>query len=316
MSALSKFLLRVGAVSISYLIVRFLRFIYLYTRPSSLERYCRSNDGNPPWALITGASDGIGLGFAHELAHRSFNVVLHGRNATKLEGVKSKLAKKFPKTSFRIVIADALLTGAASEKELSAIVDSLQDINLTVLINNVGGSPPMDMMFRTFHKNPLSDIDNMINLNARFPTIFTAAIIPLLVQNNRPSLIINIGSLADNGTPWTTVYSGAKAFNLIWSKSLSMEMRAEGKDVEVLGISVGQVTSVSHRDNPPSFFGPDARTMAAASLDRVGCGRMVVVGFWTHALQKAFVDFMPQFIVTRLITSMMREQRNNELKRK
>lgn len=92
MPAFSKVLLPIGAVLTFYLLLKFLRFVYLYTRPSSLKRYHYGHDGSPPWALVTGASDGIGLGFAHELAHRGFNVILHARNATKLEGVNSQLS--------------------------------------------------------------------------------------------------------------------------------------------------------------------------------------------------------------------------------
>lgn len=93
-------------------------------------------------------------------------------------------------------------------------------------------------------------------------------------------------------------------------------MKAEGRDIEVLGILIGIVTSVSHRKIPVSLFTPDARAMASASLDRVGCGRPVVVGYWPHALQKALVDLMPDFIFTPIVIRLAREEKEKELKRK
>jgi len=102
-----------------------------------MDRYLQSKD-RPAWALVTRASDGIGLGFAQELSERGFNIILHGRNEGKLDGIKEQLQKTSPDREFRIFVRDA-------EKELTDEIlhnlqESLKDIHLTVLINNVGGS--------------------------------------------------------------------------------------------------------------------------------------------------------------------------------
>lgn len=81
----------------------------------------------------------------------------------------------------------------------------------------------MDPIWKTFDKNTRPDIDGMINVNARFPTQLTAAILPLLLRYNGPSLIMNIGSLADAGTPWSSTYGGARSFNMAWSKGLGID---------------------------------------------------------------------------------------------
>ena len=80
---------------------RLMVFIWGFVRPSTLQRYCHSQTGS--WALVTGATDGIGKAFADELLGRGFNVLLHGRNSEKLERVRKEMAAKFPKRSVDIV---------------------------------------------------------------------------------------------------------------------------------------------------------------------------------------------------------------------
>ena len=93
---------------------------------------------------------------------------------------------------------------------------------------------------------------------------------------------------------------------MTWSSSLAMELKSEGKNVEVLGISVGRVTDVSHNKKEASFFTPSARTMARSALQRVGCGKPVVVGYVGHAVQKFFVGLLPARLVSDAVTSVMK----------
>jgi 17beta-estradiol 17-dehydrogenase / very-long-chain 3-oxoacyl-CoA reductase len=95
----------IGTTVLLYAAYSCASFGFSQLRPSQLHRYARS--GNGAWALVTGASDGIGLAFVHELLNRDFNVLLHGRNKSKLEKLKAELAKQYPKRSVEIAVADA-----------------------------------------------------------------------------------------------------------------------------------------------------------------------------------------------------------------
>jgi 17beta-estradiol 17-dehydrogenase / very-long-chain 3-oxoacyl-CoA reductase len=265
--------------------------------------------------VVTGASDGIGKGYARELAHRGFNVVLHGRNPAKLDGVKKELSEEFANVNFRTIIVDASKGGSDRNNQIEAIVDSLKDLHVTILINNVGSSTrSTGPTYSTFDKDVPNDIDSLINVNARFPAQFTSAILPLLMAHHGPSLIINMGSMAEAGSPWLSIYSASKAFGMSWSRSLAREMHAEGRDVEILGIMTGAVTSTSHSKSPASLLRPDSRTYAAASLDRVGCGEYVVPGYWGHALLKAITDSLPDFMFSHFMTTAVKGQMGKEFK--
>ncbi len=285
-----------GIATVSFLSIKLLRFVSLYTKPSSLKPYLH---GDSPCAFVTGASDGIGRGFAQELAKIGFNVIIHGRNPTKLESVKHQINVESPNVQCQVAVADA---STATNKQIEEMVASFSDLHFTVLINNVGGGAKV----QTMEESSADEVDSAMNINARFPAQLTKALLPRLTGMPGPRLIMNIGSLGDLGIPYAFVYGGCKAFNTSMSSCLSVELRVQGRsDIEVLAILVGQVVDTSHTKEPATFFKPPARTMAKAALRRVGCGRAVVVGYLGHAIQKALIDIMPISFFESLVLPTM-----------
>ena len=307
MEYINSLMYALGLVTTIYLAQKLLHFAYLYTRPSSLHKY---HHGNQPWAFVTGASDGIGLGFARELASNKFNVALHGRNSEKLVNVQSTLEAEFPGIRFRTLISDA---STATNADIGSLVASVEDLHLTVLVNNVGGGIQVQPLTET----SAEEVDWTINVSARFPAQITRAFIRRFSTAQGPTLIMNIGSGAQGIVPYATVYGGSKAFDMAMSSSLRVEMRAEGlgEKVEVLGVSVGRVTETAHNTEPASFFTPDGRTMARAALARVGCGLPVVVGYLGHAVQIAIFEVLPMELASKFVTTVMKK-RLEEARRK
>ena len=295
---------------VTFHVTKLVLFLRLYFRPSSLPRYLHAPGGQDAWALVTGASDGIGRGIATELCERGFNVVLHGRNTTKLNGVKQDLLQEFPGRKIEITVADASRSDAA----IADIKSTVEKLNgpLTVLVNNVGGALG-NPNYQTFESHDVDRIDAIINMNARFMVGLSRALLPTLLQSP-PALILNIGSMASEmGTPYLTVYAGAKAFGLAWSAALKAELRAEEKDIEVLGIQVANVQSGGNKAEL-NLITPTSRRMAVAALDRVGCGRRVVVGYFMHALQQAMMDVLPEQWAEAAVISAMRALKEKEAK--
>lgn len=283
-------------------------FIYLFARTSSLPRYLHHT---PSWALITGSSDGIGRGFAEELCLQGFNIVLHGRNPAKLERLKADLSKEFPRRSIRIAVADSLQSNRASSIE--AVVDAVQDLNLTVLINNIGGvAGIVTPKFKALERHNTQEIDDTIQLNLGFATQITHALLPTL-QRNQPSLIINISSVAAvMSTPYLALYSASKAYNISFSRNLSAELKAEGKDIEVLGIIVGDtVTPGGRPGRTVGIIRPSSRTLAKSALQKVGCGRENVPGYLVHALQVSGLSFLPEFLTAFIVAKEMRKAKQD-----
>lgn len=117
-------------VALSYL-QRFVGFIWLYfLRPPSFGKYLH---GPEPYALVTGASDGIGKEVARELYNRGFNLIIHGRNEEKLHKVMEDIHVDGSR-DIKYFIASA----DRPDVDFANIVEQFKDLNITLLINNVG----------------------------------------------------------------------------------------------------------------------------------------------------------------------------------
>lgn len=293
MSLSAQFLTATGVVTLTYFAVKSISFIYtFFIRVSSLLRY--HHGPSQPWALITGASDGIGLCLAQELANHGFSLILHGRNASKLGRVQSDLVKLHPSISVETWVVDASSSVIIEETDLPQIMAGR---NLTVLVNNVGKGGLTETA---------KEIDDMININLRFAVHLTSYLLPRLASNS-PSAVLNVGSSAELGSPWISVYSGAKAFLTSWSKALAAEMKAEGLDVEVLCFKVSEVNTAGS----PAKEGLTviaARPYAKMALDRVGCGIRCVSPYWLAAILRGFAESLPDWILEKKMIQVMTER--------
>lgn len=278
-----------GSLTACVTAVRFLRFIYLYTRPSTFRRYVRPG----AWALVTGSTNGMGLAFAHQFAHHGLNVIIHGRNAEKLERVRKELTISNPNILVRALVADAS-DALDMKKNIEAMTSALSDLPgpLTVLVNNVGGLGMIPGMYRALENYSHADVDEVIDLNLRFTTQLTRSLLPILGRST-PSLILNTGSFAGiSGVPCMAAYSGVKAYIHAWSVALTRELKLRATNIDCLGLIVANVTETSHLKEPSSFMVPDATTFAKSALSRVGCGRPLIVPYIGHAFLHLFVQSM------------------------
>ncbi|KAK7754311.1 hypothetical protein SLS62_003604 [Diatrype stigma] len=323
-AALTQIVSVVGAVTISAILVKTLNLIVLYVRPSRLDRYAhKSLAGDEPWALVTGASGGIGRALTSQLAARGFNVVLHGRSREKLSRVTSELQEEFPGRSFRILIADPEAVAAiAAEKsgdstgqvpvDFDAIRQELDDIRLTVVINNVGGGPANPSCI-SLTESPEATVTRNINLNALFPWHLSRVLLPNLMRNS-PSVLINVSSMADQGLPLLATYGASKSFLMTATRALRLEMVMEGSasEVEVLGVRLGKVTGARGFTEQPSLFVPNAGTVAKAILARAGHDNGIVHACWRHAMAELLGSVMtpfPRSIQDKVYLSIMKQQR-------
>jgi 17beta-estradiol 17-dehydrogenase / very-long-chain 3-oxoacyl-CoA reductase len=259
---------------------RILSFIYLYIRPSALARHL--TDG--AYALVTGATDGIGKAIATELAAYGFNLVLHGRNMDKLNTVQQQLQAEYPGCKIITICQDG------SDQPLLD-TSSIKGVPVKVLVNNVGIGPVSPLA-----SSSVDDITRTVNLNVLFPTYLTRA---FLATGQPPSLIVNISSYAGLlPPPFLSVYAGTKAYNNAFSKALSVELG----NTSVISMLVGSVHTGANK-KPVSFTRPDAQTFAKRVLKVVGTRRKSVYPYWPHAVQTSILSMLP----ARFIDQTMRK---------
>jgi short-subunit dehydrogenase len=176
-------------------------------------------------ALVTGASAGIGLELARELAGRKFNLILVARDGEKLTQAARALEEQYG-ISARVLVKD--LSNPASARE---IYDELtaQALEVDLLINNAGfgGWGP-------FAKTDLSLDEGMIALNITALTQLTKLFIPGMVGRRR-GYVMNVASLAAfQPGPFMAVYYATKAYVLSFSEALANELKGTGVTVTVL----------------------------------------------------------------------------------
>jgi 17beta-estradiol 17-dehydrogenase / very-long-chain 3-oxoacyl-CoA reductase len=236
----------IGALTLlytAYSIVRFLSF-HLIKPSHPLQSYKRAGP-EPAYALITGSSAGIGFGVAQALVKQGFAVILLGHLADELAEAKATLQKLRPDAVVRILIMDAR---TATPKEMDAAVQSIADLQVSILVNNVGGNPVKLPAFRVMATYSIEDVDAVINQNARFMARLTALMLPILSRRpgpNERSLILNTSSGGRVGVPWLVMYGATKAFNWGFSCGLARELEAypETNHVDCLAIIPGEVRS-------------------------------------------------------------------------
>jgi len=165
------------------------------------------------WALVTGASSGIGSDFAKILASEGFNVVLTARTESSLKAVSEEIENEYG-VETRIVLADLSKKDGARE-----IHDEVSDLDIGILINNAGAG-----WFGRVRDEDVEHIENLIQLNCTSMAVLTQLFVNSMRKRNRPSGIIITSSLGSYGPmPNTATYTAAKAFASRFGGATSFE---------------------------------------------------------------------------------------------
>ncbi|KAI0463052.1 hypothetical protein LJB42_003067 [Komagataella kurtzmanii] len=244
------------------------------------------------WAVVTGASDGIGKEYTLQLAKRGFNVVLVSRTLSKLESVQTEVQTKY-NVETKLVSFDASLDSEESYQELA---DAIAGLPVTVLVNNVGQSHSIPVPFL---ETPVKELKDIITINNTATLRITQIVAPVIVttarQKKTRGLILTMGSFGGLlPTPLLATYSGSKAFLQSWSSALAGELESDNVDVELV-ISY-LVTSAMSKIRRTSASIPSPKAFVASvfkSLGRRGGAQeryATSTPFWSHALMHWWIE--------------------------
>jgi len=177
------------------------------------------------YALITGASGGLGKFLAIECARKDMNLVLVSLPGNDLFYLRNYIIRTF---NVDVVCIEIDLSEEKNCYELYRKIKN-ENISISVLINNagIGGTFPFDEKEAGYYSK-------VISLNVVTPTILCRLFLPDL-KNNAPSFIMNVSSLAGIfNLPHKQVYGATKSYLLSFSKSLRKELRTHNISVSVL----------------------------------------------------------------------------------
>lgn len=180
------------------------------------------------YALITGASKGIGKAIATELASRGVDLLLVARDVSALEELSTTLKKTY---QIDVQFLGIDLSQPNAVQTLNTWIETnLYRIN--ILVNNAGYG-----LSGPFTDYTLEEHTAMMQVNMQVPVVLTGTLLPQL-KANQPSYILNIvSSAAYQSVPGLTTYAASKSFLLSFSRGLRYELRNKG--VSVTAVSPG-----------------------------------------------------------------------------
>lgn len=255
------------------------------------------------WALVTGASAGIGLEFARALAREGMSIVMTARREDRLNALAAELKQQY-KIETRVVAADLAMPDGADR-----LADAVADLQISFLVNNAGFG-----YAGRFDKLATDRLRAMVVVNCLAPVVLTSRILPGMVQRGRGAVII-VGSVAGRQPlPLHTVYSATKGFDLLLGEGLWGELRGTGVDALVLepGPTKTEFQAVAGEQVGPNH-GEPAVNVVRVAFDALGRQPSVISG-WFNWVRANFVRLAPRSTVAIIAKKVIEGQTPAEMR--
>ncbi len=257
---------------------------------------------SPSFALITGASQGLGRVFARALAAREQNVILVARSRDKLESLANELR------SSRLILAEVFEFDLASPWAGQRLARQLRDRNLKVnlLINNAGFGVRGE-----FRNLSLQHQMEMLFLNNDAVVQLTYSLLPSLMEH-RSAGIINVSSTAGfQPIPYASLYAATKSFLTTFSLGLQQELRSSG--VRVVTLCPGRILAdgqSGEAKNGNRRFGlvyQSPEKVVTDALESLANGGGLVIPGFVNKLGIFAQRLIPRRAVPALVARMSRQ---------
>src|ERR1700722_10773662 len=251
------------------------------------------------WALVTGASAGIGKALAEQLALGGTNLVLTARRRDRLESLAQELGAKY-KIRTEIFVADLTLSTAPRE-----IFDFTEGKRLAIdlLVNNAGFG-----QYGELHQVDLERLLDMVRVNCSAVLHLTRLYLPAMVAKRGGDVLIVASTASFQAVPYISTYAATKAFDLFLAEGLAEEMKPHG--VRVCALCPGTTTSEFHEvaGHPSSSKGREqsAETVARNGLKALAAGKSYVISGLGNYLGAQGERLVPRRFVTRIAAKLFR----------
>lgn len=212
-----------------------------------------------PWALVAGASDGVGAGVAEELGRRGLNVVLVARRQQVLDEVAARIQESGVQT--RTLAIDLAMPTAASE-----VTDATADLDVGFLVYCAGADPT----FAPFLDSPLASAEALVQRNCIVPMQLCHHYAAPMADKGRGGIVIFGSGAGFAGGPNMVAYGASKAFDMVFAEALWTELHGSG--VDVLGLILGKTDTPALRKlefERGRIASPNQTPPGAAAVDDV-----------------------------------------------
>ncbi len=242
-----------------------------------------------PWAVVTGASDGIGREMAIEIARRGLNVVLVARRQERLEEVAARISEMGREA--RVIAADM---GARAGRAL--LISRTTDLDVGMLVAAAG--------FGTAGPFLETDVDrelNMIEVNCSAVTELVRVFADRFAKRKSASIALFSSIVAFQGVAQQAVYSATKSFNQTFAEALRLELAPAG--IDVTAIAPGPVDTGFASRAGMNEGGPSAESVARAAVRALGKRGTVRPGLVAKVLEWSLK--LPRWARARIMSLVM-----------
>jgi uncharacterized protein len=251
------------------------------------------------WALVTGASAGIGKALAVELARGGTNLVLTARRRERLEALAQELNAT---CGVRTEIFVADLAQLSAPEEIFRFTQGKR-LEIGLLVNNAGFG-----QFGEFQSVQLERLLDMVQVNCSAAVHLTRLYLPGMVARRSGDVLIVASTASFQAVPYISTYAATKAFDLLLAEGLAEEMKPHG--VRVCALCPGTTASEFHEvaGHPANSKGREqtAETVARNGLKALAAGKSYVISGLGNYLGAQGERLVPRRFVTRIAAKMFR----------
>jgi short-subunit dehydrogenase len=257
------------------------------------------NQWRGKWALVTGASAGIGTALARELAEGGTNLVLTARRRDRLIGLAAELSAKH---DVRALVCVADLAKPEGPRQVFTFTKE-KNISVDLLVNNAG--------FGAYGEFPKAKIDRlieMVQVNVSAVVHLTHLYLPDMMARRSGDILILSSVAAFQPVPYITTYAATKSFDLLFAEGLAEEMRPYGIRVCALcpGSTETEFFDVAGQRNHAQHPKEAAEKVAHVGLAALAAGKSwVISGFMNWTLAET-ARLAPRRMVARIAGRMFR----------
>ena len=251
------------------------------------------------WALVTGATAGIGESFTRLLAENNYNIVLVARDLKRLEERARRLESKF-NISTHVIQADL-----ATESGCAVIEQYISNNQIDVLINNAGFG-----LNKAFTMSSLEAEQQMLDVLVRTPMRLMHAVLPGMKERNK-GVVINVSSVA--GYIAGGSYSASKSYITVISESLNTELA--GTHVKVSALCPGFTRTEFHQrarmsmKGLPNFMWLNADELVKKAWSDALRGEAVSIPGWQYRVLTFVIQTVPRSLVRKVGMNLRAKQR-------
>jgi uncharacterized protein len=251
------------------------------------------------WAVITGASAGIGTAIARDLAAGGTNLILTARRRDRLAGLSTELSDKH---KIRTLVCVADLAQPEGPEQIFSFAEE-KNISVDLLVNNAGFGA-----YGEFHKVAVERLVEMTQVNVSAVVHLTHLFLPGMIERRSGDILILASTAAFQAVPYISTYAATKAFDLYFAEGLAEEVRPYGVRVCALcpGSTETEFFKVAGQRNHTRSSPETPEKVARVGLRALAAGKSFVVSGFANKLGSEAIRFVPRRTVARVTAGIFR----------